>query len=361
VDTRPVGGDRSITAAATAEAKAFPAGGRLRHRWSRRLALAAVVAAGGATAAILAPRRFMVEGTSMAPGLLPGDVVATDPLPLGDRLREPGRFDRWVLAADDGPPVIKRIAGLPGETVSLVAGDLVVVGRTILKGPRLLAEMGSKVAADGSPAAAGGADSSGWLWSLPGGEVLDDEPQMTATSVLLLPVRDVGCAAVVQVPRQPGASPLRVRARVADTVFTWRLRKAGRYAVVAGRLDGHLVAAAWRLPREIAARPVPRSCLPPAAPEAWTAVRPWGDSAAADTAPAVAVGLEPAAAVALAGATMEHAWRWRDVHHRAAADGTASWQCPPDTVFVLGDCPAASRDSRHWGPLPRSVLRQRIH
>jgi type IV secretory pathway protease TraF len=29
-------------------------------------------------------------------------------------------------------------------------------------------------------------------------------------------------------------------------------------------------------------------------------------------------------------------------------------------VFVVGDFPAGSRDSRHWGPLPTAALRHRI-
>jgi type IV secretory pathway protease TraF len=45
---------------------------------------------------------------------------------------------------------------------------------------------------------------------------------------------------------------------------------------------------------------------------------------------------------------------------RPAADGTAAWQVGADAAFVLGDHPAASRDSRQWGPVPLPALRHRL-
>lgn len=322
------------------------------RRW---LALAAGLVLVGTGAALLPPRRFVVAGTSMAPGLLPGDVVATGLLPLRDRLTRPRRFERWVLDAADGTPVIKRIAGLPGETVVIAAGDLVVADRIVLKGPRQLAAMGQRVSAGHDDAAAGGE-----RWARPATDVLDDEPLATGGGSLLLPVRDGGVAAVVQASRPPDDAGLRVRARVAETVFTWRLRAAGRYAIVAGRLDGHVVAVAWRLPAD-AADPCPeRSCLPVGPPDRWSFARPWPDRDEGDVAPALAVVIEPATTVAQAGAAIERAWRWRDVLQRGAPDGAAAWSLGPNAVFVLGDFPAGSRDSRHWGPLPVDALRHRI-
>lgn len=320
-----------------------------------------VVAVMAAVAAMVPPRRFVVDGPSMTPGLRSGDIVSTGLLPLRDRLTAPRRFDRWVLAAADGTPVIKRVVGLPGETVSIDTGDLVVDGRTPLKGPRLLARMGSRVAgewhADANHADPGTA--SGQLWQGPAGAVLDDDPQATG-GIPLLPVRDVGCAAVVLVPRRPGTAVLRVRARVAETIVTWRLAAAGRYAIVAGRLDGHLVAVAWRLPAGRGGACPDRSCLPDGPPDRWSCARPWPIRDGTAMAPALAIELDAAAAVREAGASIETAWRWRDVLYRAAADGAAAWPIDPGAIFVLGDFPAGSRDSRHWGPLPITALRQRI-
>lgn len=326
----------------------------------RRLTVAAVgtaVILGGLVTAGLPPRRFIVDGPSMSPALRPGDIVTTGLLPLRDRLTAPRRFDRWVLASADGTPVIKRIVGLPQETVAVVAGDLVIDGRPLLKGPRLLAAMGSRVAADpasGPPPAA----AAGWEWSQAAGEVLDEPPEATVGSLLLMPVRDVGLAAIVRVAGRPAAAGLPVRARVATRVVIWRLQEAGRYALVAGRLDGHLVAAAWRLPTDGAAGG--RSCLPAGPPAAWPTAVPWTDALPGDTAATLAIGLGAAAAPA-ADAFLERAWRWRDVLLRPAPDGQGSWQLPADTVFALGDFPLGSRDSRHWGPLPIGSLRWRIN
>jgi len=37
-----------------------------------------------------------------------------------------------------------------------------------------------------------------------------------------------------------------------------------------------------------------------------------------------------------------------------------TWQLGPEEWFVLGDFPAASSDSRRWGPVPRVAFRHRV-
>jgi hypothetical protein len=61
-----------------------------------------------------------------------------------------------------------------------------------------------------------------------------------------------------------------------------------------------------------------------------------------------------------AAATIIGVTIWRDILHRAAADGTSAWKPGPASVFVLGDFPSGSRDSRQFGPLPVWALRHRI-
>ena len=335
----------------------------------RRIVLAVLAGAGCGVASLAPPRRFTVVGPSMVPALQPGDVVSTGLFPLRDRLVPPRRFDRWVLAAADGTAVIKRVVGLPGETVAVGDGNLTIDGRTFLKGPRLLAEMGSPVAAD-QPAAAPAATPppTAEAWSAAAGPVLDDAPEATGAGLLLEPVRDVGLAAVVRVADRPNPAGLPVRARVGAWTVTWRLRDAGRYAFVAGRLDGHVVAAAWKVPAAAEAAPGSRSCLPAGPPERWPTAAPWNAGRAdagagsearsdADDAPLLAIGLGSAAAAGSPAATLEHAWRWRDVLLRPAPDGRTAWTLEPGTLFVLGDFPLGSRDSRHWGPLPTAALR----
>lgn len=313
----------------------------------RHLIAAFVFVAVGMAGWLAAPRRFVVEGVSMGPALLPGDIVRSGPFPALDRLRRPRRFERWVLAATDGL-ALKRVVGLPGEDVALGDGDLAIAGTTVLKGPRLLAEIGS-VVPDG--AAVSLPPEAGWAWSRPAGEVLDDAAFDAGAPRLLVAVRDVGLAAVVDVRAAPATDPAGVRILVGDAVVTRPLAEPGRHAVVAGRLDGRLVIATWKVPPD--ARPAAsRSCLPAAAPEAWQVADPWpGDG---ETAPALAIaGSDGRVGIA-------DVIRWRDVAWRAGADGRTSWTLGVAEVLVLGDHPAASTDSRRWGPVRLEALRHRV-
>lgn len=306
-----------------------------------------MVLGAAAVVAFARPLLYEVDGVSMAPGLVPGDRVTSRWFPLLDRLRGPRRFERWVLATADGAAAIKRVVGLPGERVSIAAGELVIDGTTVLKGPRLLADVGVPVA-DCPASTAGG-------WSLAPREILDDVACDAGKSVALLPVQDVGFAAVVTV-EAPAGGDVRGRATVGRTAVTWRLA-AGRHAIVAGRLDRHVVAVAWRLP-DAAPTTTGRSCLPPAPPSRWSAAGPWveADSMSGQS-PPLALKIEPAAGCAT---RIERVDLWRDVLFRPAADGVTAWQLATDTVFALGDHPPASRDARHWGPVSLSALRHRV-
>ena len=314
--------------------------------------------------AVLAPpSRYAVDGLSMAPGLLPGDVVTTGWFPSLDRLRQPRRHERWIVTSPDFSPAIKRVVGLPGETVSIRDGDLAIGGRTILKPPSMLAEMASAV-----PEATIDADSddaAGGRWqrtvSLP--SVLDDVAFAPAERRMLLPVRDVGLAAVIRLPESPAdRAAVRVLARVGGFVVTWRLKASGRYGVVAGRLDGHVVGAAWPIADGDYRKESIRSCLPPPASVSWDVARPWPEDLISDAdsiPPTLSLGITVAGIPAGRGDTdamIERMAVWRDILHRPAADGVVEWRLGADAFLVLGDFPSGSRDSRHWGPLGRSAL-----
>jgi len=199
----------------------------------------------------LAPRRYEVDGISMGPGLLPGDVVTTGWLPERDRWRTPERFERWIVTLPDGSTGIKRLAGLPGETVSLAGGDLAIDGEVVLKSPAVLASIGSVVSGEAAPAQT--------AWSQEPGLVLDRAPfAIEMVNLRLLPVRDVGFAAIVDLADGP---PARARGAVGPLSITWRIA-AGRVCLVAGRLDGHAVAVAWLLPADANLPADDRRCLP---------------------------------------------------------------------------------------------------
>ncbi len=78
----------------------------------------------------LRPFRVVVQGRSMAPTLLPGDVL------LAVRPRRIRRGDVVVVApAGRGMEMVKRVVGLPGERVPLIGrvgplgpGEYLVVG-----------------------------------------------------------------------------------------------------------------------------------------------------------------------------------------------------------------------------------------
>ena len=327
---------------------------------------ACVVAVGCGLAMLAPPGRYEVDGLSMAPGLRPGDVVTTGWFSSLDRLRQPRRHERWILTSPDGSPAIKRVVGLPGETVSVRDGDLAIGGQTVLKPPSLLAELASAVPEATIVAASDEAAGGRWQRTVSLPSVLDDAAFAPAERRMLLPVRDVGLTAVIRLSQSPADNAaVRVLARVGGFVVPWRLKASGRYAVVAGRLDGHVVGAAWPIADADGRQEHARCCLPPLAPVAWDIARPWpGDIPfdADDTPPSLGLSLTSAGSPMSCGdadAMIEKMAVWRDILHRPAADGVVEWRLESNAFFVLGDFPSGSRDSRHWGPLSRRMLRSR--
>lgn len=299
----------------------------------------AVAAVAGIVATALRPARYEVDGLSMAPGLMPGDVVTSGWLPALDRWRAARRFDRWVVTAPEAASAIKRVAGLPGETLEIVDGDLAIDGAVVLKPPAVLAELALEL-----PWPDGAGDSAHRC--LPRREVLDDATFAREVNRPLENVGDAGLAAIVQA----GTTPSRLHLAVDDTRITWRLTPGLRACFVAGRLDGHVVAVGWRLPSDEPSTPGP---MPGRPPTRWSLATPR---------PAASDGLAPALAIDLddPDAVIERLTLWRDVHYRHVDGEQARWTLGPDEHVLLGDFPTGSRDSRHWGPLPRNNLRHRI-
>lgn len=277
----------------------------------------------------------------MAPSLLPGDIVSTDWIPQLDRLHAPARFECWTLALPDGSSAVKRVLGLPGEVVAIVDGDLLVDGRVILKSPRILAAVGCPLA-DHDPAPVGfDAAAAAWRWTRAASTVLDDAPIPEPQTRMLLPVRDGGVMAIIHVRRLPGSGTCRVRIRIGDRVVPWRLTATGRHTLVAGRLDGHLVAAAWLGAADT--------------PDRWQVAAPWPGNGN-DDAPSLAIGIEADDETV----ALEQATAWRDVLHRPLECGATQWRLGPDQFLVLGDFPPGSSDSRQWGPVAAHRFHHRV-
>jgi len=286
------------------------------------------------------PIRYEVDGLSMALGLMPGDTVATDWLPLADRVRHPRRFERWIVDAADGTATIKRVAGLPGEEVAIHDGDLLVDGETVLKSPTILGEVALPVnvpieRTDGHV-------------RIPPADVLDDATFATEVNRSLESVRDVGIVAAVSV----GPAGSRAHVAVGDTRITWRLPAGVRCQLIAGRLDGRLVAVTW-VDRDAAPAGDRHSVLPNRVPAAWTVAAPWPQGIAGPTEAGCSVSVD-------AGGEVEQIAAWRDIHYRPRIDESIRWQLDADSFLVLGDFPTGSIDSRAWGPRPRHALRHRV-
>jgi type IV secretory pathway protease TraF len=314
----------------------------------RRLAILPLLVALGALAAMLArPLRWEVEGLSMAPGLLPGDIVRSAAFPFLDSLRPPRRFDRVVVRAPDGSIGIKRIAGLPGERLTITDGDLAIDGEIVLTPPRVLAEIASPVPAEQERR------DDGSIRLVVAQPPLDDAPFAPDERRMLLPVRDIGLAAVIRV----AADGACLRFAVGDRAVRFRPQGAGRFMIVAGRLDGRFVAAAWPLVAALPTGAEGRNGFFSGAPAAWQLVSSWGDAAAADA--PLALEYRDETVPQHVAASVEKIFAWRDVLHRSGADAIVEWRLGPRECFVLGDFPSGSRDSRQWGPIPADCILHR--
>ncbi|TFE03517.1 signal peptidase I [Jeotgalibacillus sp. R-1-5s-1] len=89
--------------------------------WSKIL-LIAIVCAAGIRYFIFSP--VVVDGSSMDPALKDGDRLIVNK--LNYLLEEPERFDMVVFHASESDDYIKRVIGLPGETVAFKEGKLYI-------------------------------------------------------------------------------------------------------------------------------------------------------------------------------------------------------------------------------------------
>lgn len=108
------------------------------RRWAGAAAVLALALLGDPAVALwVLPRSpaqvwiYRTEMDSMAPTILPGETVLAHL--TGPRL--PERGDVVVIADAEGVLLMKRVAGLPGETVEIRDGALLVSGRPVPWGP----------------------------------------------------------------------------------------------------------------------------------------------------------------------------------------------------------------------------------
>ncbi len=70
-----------------------------------------------------------ISGQSMTPALAGEDVVLMNRLAYD--LGDPGRFDVVVFSRDDHKTNVKRVIGLPGETVQITGGVIYINGKPL--------------------------------------------------------------------------------------------------------------------------------------------------------------------------------------------------------------------------------------
>ncbi len=341
-----------------------------------------------AVLAVLAFRAFVgdvyrVESGSMEPTLHAGEYVFVRhglPRPLR-------RFDVLALRGpEDDRSVVKRLVGLPGESVGLRGGDLVVDGRRLGPAearPRPVVLFDSRAQPLEDAFLHGSSRADPWTaladgaWRLDALEVAEDtdaglmcarEPVLDAyldargaRAPGVHPVADVGFEGDVR--WLSGAGRLRVRLGAGWDTFQLVLRprdEGGLDASITGRgeredvvlaergvdvdaaawhrlgfrlLDGRAVATLDGAPLLDAALPDPRGVDP------------------------TSHARSPGGRCCFGGEGLVAEWRdvvlLRDLHWPAdgALGAGAVLDLGPDEVFVLGDHAPGSRDGRAWGPV----------
>jgi signal peptidase I len=72
-------------------------------------------------------RIFKIPTASMSPTLAPGDRICVDTR----RLHRPERGELWAFTMPGGVTIVKRAVGLPGETIEVAGGRLLINGRPL--------------------------------------------------------------------------------------------------------------------------------------------------------------------------------------------------------------------------------------
>lgn len=327
----------------------------------------------------------------MAPGLADGEVISWLPA-QADTYQRYGR----VVCKYKDELITKRIMGLPGESIRIADGEFIINGEMLRKSPRLLQHFGLIVDCQSDSwrdATQSWEHSSNnwrcehvspkhvsWLRFHPktspglipdiGGVLIyDDVSWLPKETRRLKVVKDVGISAVLDIALQEECG-LEILVGINQHMARLVVRRQGRLALIAGRLDGQFVVTAWPIPEQI------REChegsdgirapLVREIPEEWSAavkvayekIRPQAKSS-------LLLGIKLLAkrgevpSEKICSVKAEELLVWRDIRWLATPN-KCDWTVPAGHVFVLGDCPAASRDSRHWGSLPIDSIQGKV-
>ena len=324
-----------------------------------------------------------VEGMSMAPGVRDGEVISW--LPAQTDVYQ--RYERVVCKYKD-ELITKRIMGLPGESIQITDGEVFIDGQILRKSPCLLQQFGLIV--DCQPDSWRDSTRSwrklnniwtcenvspqhfSWLEFQPqvsrgvvpdinGVHIYDDVSWLPTETRRLEVVRDVGISAVLDIDLQEGCG-LEIRVTKDQHIGRLIVKKCGLLAVIAGRLDEQFVVTAWPITRDYQeiddGYSGEKLVLSYDLPEEWSAQWEVPDTQDPDTqekprnVSSLSLGIKLLSEVENTSSRVstKELFVWRDVYWLSMPN-KRTWSVPAEHVFVLGDCPAASRDSRHWGPI----------
>jgi signal peptidase I len=107
----------------------------MKRRWRKAWLLATPVVVVGAWLAwggviyATSLRLFLIPTKSMAPTLLPNDRIVVDTR-AGNT---PRRGEIWVFALPNRSLAVKRVIGLPGETIEVAGGRVVIDGKPLVE------------------------------------------------------------------------------------------------------------------------------------------------------------------------------------------------------------------------------------
>ena len=257
--------------------------------------------------------------------------------------RQPNRWETVVLRAphDARELCVKRIAGLPGETVVIEGGDLWIDGQIVVKSLAEQRALRLPIWGDGRPLA-------------------DDFPYNAGLSRPLHWVRDFSLSATLQL-----TGPGWVALKIDDGRLTYQVTITSPGGLVTlqqngarcyqFRLSAHCRRRLEEGPLDLEFSNFDRQLL--LALGGRVELR----EPIVDDSPPAGVALP--IAVEVAGATTElgDVQMYRDTHFLGQPVGTA-WRHQPavrlekDEYFLLGDNSPISLDSRAWGPVPAKLL-----
>ena len=332
------------------------------------------------------PLSGKVQGMSMAPGFQEGDIISWQPRKNNNFLR-----NAPIVCQLEEELVIKRVIGLPKESVRITDGDLFIDDKIIQKSPQLLEQFGLIVDDD---ADSWSDPTHSWIqtnnqWSCKyvspkhiswlkfypvssrgvvhnedGLRIYDDVSWLPKENRHLNSVQDIGISVVLDIRLQEGNS---FEIFFADNQSAARIivRRQGRLAVIAGRLDGQFVVAAWPLAQKRTAGGISDSQNNSGLyeiPRLWSAcLNVSNKKREKQRVQSLSVGIkkigsqEESPSGVPEMVTAEGLLVWRDIYWLSMPNKT-EWIVPEKHVFVLGDCPAASRDSRQWGSIPLDAI-----